>query len=1142
MLLEQEVCSHLQSNGLGVDTLIPDAKIHRVADTTKGKKNTDGWYVAYRNRDSIFVKYGSHLRDLKGEYTAKDNDKDKSIFEQQPKLAEIKLKQKVAKAAKEKKQTRAIAKARFTYENELSPITKRKQSEYLARKCVDAYNIKYGYDYRNRFFIAIPYCDLNGAIFGFQKIFNSGEKRYYTDAPKQGYFFSIGTINQNNPHDIYLAEGYATAATVHQATGQPTLCCFDSGNLLPVAQKVRQACPHHKLICAADADKNNVGKKKANEAALAVNGYYTLPDFCEIEVGKNRPSDFNDLALLTSNDKVRAQLQNLQSPVDPNIPENLIKQQPIEWLSPDQATAKITKIIHQFFNDNPDRQSYLVKAAAGLGKSTVTLEAIARLQLRTVHYFLPTHKLADELVAKAEERGINVTVRRGREYVAKDTGQPICKKSQVIKLLAKIGIHRVYNLVCEDKKSETYCEYYDECKYIQQFKTEHTLVLMPHEYLTLEYSNLEYETHNLPNFVVIDESFHSKLISNGSITLKEFMDSQVDESVKSPIIESLTLKKPMLTTLREHGVTNQDIEREIAKLKGKRGNATGINPGMSLNEQIKLLKQLAKENRPSTARIKRTLKLIAEELESDNRNDCHRVHLGAVKAEEKGKVYIHYHYLKPVTRLEEIESVMVRPTVLMIDADGDKTIAQGTLRDHNINFFDIPVKRNADVCQVSNVLIPKGFNTNDKYLEALTNITNSLENKKVLIIGPKDIEGKIDVRADYLHYGAIRGVDSFKNHDAIIVYGYHQPMIGDIENQARAIFWDTPYDMSLNQEMFQQPVAYRLTDGSTQWTDVHMSPEPMVNLLLKQTREYELQQAIDRIRLVHSPSKKEVIILTKIPLPDVEVDRLMPLDNLVTELSLQARKRGQLQKDNRMKRVLSHFFGKGNGKPNVLPLVPSLLQQLMPDEFKGETPAKKWLQNSSSAIESMICSKYHDRNIYIYYKDGTFIKSLKLLKFRIVGRNGGRPQRALTTIAIEQAQEQLMYWLSKPVEILTPVADVAGLTVEVGAEQKILRMVDISHKRNLEIQENIEVACRPLPLDTTDALISKVQFFECIDNDCLNFLISVGRIELDLELSREGQPDMYRVCHPDNNEPDSPTLVEFYFSIPFRVLAGQASA
>jgi hypothetical protein len=56
---------------------------------------------------------------------------------------------------------------------------------------------------------------------------------------------------------------------------------------------------------------------------------------------------------------------------------------------------------------------------------------------------------------------------------------------------------------------------------------------------------------------------------------------------------------------------------------------------------------------------------------------------------------------------------------------------------------------------------------------------------------------------------------------------------------------------------------------------VRVHPDRRVQALVEQIREAEMVQAIDRLRLIHSPRKKTVYILCNIPLD-------LPVDELVT--------------------------------------------------------------------------------------------------------------------------------------------------------------------------------------------------------------------------------------------------------------------
>ena len=144
----------------------------------------------------------------------------------------------------------------------------------------------------------------NGEIVSYQRIYparlpDGTNKRFLKGGRKKGCYHPIGNKGTG---DLGICEGFATGASIHEATGDDIIVAFDAGNLLSVARAMRERYPGRKIILWADddyrrVDRNgqpeNIGILKATEAAQAVNGYLAVPDF-----GDKRPegaTDFNDL-------------------------------------------------------------------------------------------------------------------------------------------------------------------------------------------------------------------------------------------------------------------------------------------------------------------------------------------------------------------------------------------------------------------------------------------------------------------------------------------------------------------------------------------------------------------------------------------------------------------------------------------------------------------------------------------------------------------------------------------------------------------------------------------------------------------------------------------------------------------------------
>jgi hypothetical protein len=121
-------------------------------------------------------------------------------------------------------------------------------------------------------------------------------------------------METQNP--IFISEGYATAASIHQATNSPVVVAFDCGNLKSVVQNLREKYPQARLVIAADDDREtpgNPGKTKAEEAAKACECEVIIPIFPEGFVSPSNEcfTDFNDLHVHFGLDKATNQLRQV---------------------------------------------------------------------------------------------------------------------------------------------------------------------------------------------------------------------------------------------------------------------------------------------------------------------------------------------------------------------------------------------------------------------------------------------------------------------------------------------------------------------------------------------------------------------------------------------------------------------------------------------------------------------------------------------------------------------------------------------------------------------------------------------------------------------------------------------------------------
>jgi putative DNA primase/helicase len=181
-------------------------------------------------------------------------------------------------------------------------------SEYLSRKRCGAYGLKYARDGA----LLVPMKDAAGALWNIQRIAVNGDKRFLPGGRKSGMWHWVGSphANNNSRDTILIAEGYATAASLHEACAMPCAVAFDCGNLTHVAKAIRAAYPHATIVLCADDDANNKtkhadgknpGVEKARAAAKAIRGVVVIPKGL-----RENDTDFNDLAIHAGASAVRA--------------------------------------------------------------------------------------------------------------------------------------------------------------------------------------------------------------------------------------------------------------------------------------------------------------------------------------------------------------------------------------------------------------------------------------------------------------------------------------------------------------------------------------------------------------------------------------------------------------------------------------------------------------------------------------------------------------------------------------------------------------------------------------------------------------------------------------------------------------------
>ncbi|EDW2770509.1 toprim domain-containing protein [Salmonella enterica subsp. enterica serovar Java] len=124
--------------------------------------------------------------------------------------------------------------------------------------------------------VVVPLYEDTGTLVNLQLINADGLKRTLKGGQVKGACHVIEGKKQAGKR-LWIAEGYATALTVHHLTGETVMVALSSVNLLSLASLARQKYPACQIVLAADRDLNGDGQSKAAEAADASEGVVALP-------------------------------------------------------------------------------------------------------------------------------------------------------------------------------------------------------------------------------------------------------------------------------------------------------------------------------------------------------------------------------------------------------------------------------------------------------------------------------------------------------------------------------------------------------------------------------------------------------------------------------------------------------------------------------------------------------------------------------------------------------------------------------------------------------------------------------------------------------------------------------------------------
>jgi hypothetical protein len=536
---------------------------------------------------------------------------------------------------------------------------------------------------------------------------------------------------------------------------------------------------------------------------------------------------------------------------------------------------------------------HLIKFPAGFGKTVSVLEGIASSDQLPWEIYVPTHALAEE--CKQTLLRLNPALRvaaiKGRDH-PHDEVSKMCKKHLQASALTKAGLS-VFPLLClksAGKESPPIkCDSYDQCPYIAQFAPAE-IYIYTHAHLTLERHVLE---KRVPYGVVIDESFFRACIDIQTFPASLLSHPQLPDAAK-PLCKSLE------DAIRSAPETIRSIVRQAVQneklgeaLRALRTRSSHIHPAMTETEISASLEEIQPLH-PIRTLFDNLLRSIG----------CSHSPQSVTFDHNTGKITVFHR--KDISRRfappDRFGTSGPPPKLILLDASASPILSDLFFPDLRTEEERIPriaqvIQCHSTRCATTSIVPNKNSDqtAKRKAQQRLADIQRLLArlastHSKVLVVGPSAVVGNpasntealltCPENAEFAHFNAVRGIDRWKDSDAILVIGRNQPPIKAMEDTARALFFDTPEPLSLGHERWSKcDRGYRYKHGQ-KGVAVDCHPDPRVQAVLEQFRELESVQAIDRMRLIHNTEPKSIYLLSNLPL-DIDVDQLLSWKELI---------------------------------------------------------------------------------------------------------------------------------------------------------------------------------------------------------------------------------------------------------------------
>ena len=287
---EVQFAEAIRRSGLDVPPeIILDGKLRRFRSTESKKFDRSGWYVGHA--DGIpCITFGCWREDITQTVKADMGSKKWTPAEEMAHIARVAAAKKQRDAEIERDRSVAASTVETIWAGgvQASP-----EHPYLKRKGIEANGARVTGDGR----LMLPLFSPDGELSSLQYIDEAGGKLYHAGGQTSGMYWMLGTLDQ--PGVLYIAEGFATAATIHQVTNRPCIVAYSASSLVPVTESLREMYGKNQdIVIVADHDKHGVGQKYADQASAKHGARVVIPPIEGMDANDYAKAGHDLLALL----------------------------------------------------------------------------------------------------------------------------------------------------------------------------------------------------------------------------------------------------------------------------------------------------------------------------------------------------------------------------------------------------------------------------------------------------------------------------------------------------------------------------------------------------------------------------------------------------------------------------------------------------------------------------------------------------------------------------------------------------------------------------------------------------------------------------------------------------------------------------